>query len=401
MNTNSLVFERNIQAPVKQVYLALTNSSAVREWMGDAVTTDPRPGGRIYLWWNNGYYTCGEFLKLETDKTVSFTWQGRSDPAATQVEITLSGDEHATQLKLVHSGLGNGETWEKTATEVQKGWENNLENLAHTQEKGPDLRVTMRPMMGIGLDDFNETIAKDIGVPVSQGVRISNAIEGMGAQAAGIQKNDVVVGLSGMEVTDFVSLTAAMEGRKAGEEVQMTLYRGMEKMTIPMKLSFRPIPQIPPTPKELAEAIRPLYDQDIADLEAFLQGLTEEEAGRKAAENEWSVKGVLAHLIHSERGWQNALGEIVTSAEASYDSFGGNADVRIEATLAAYPTLAELLAELKHLYAETLFMLANLPADFVARKASYWRVAFQALQINAHFQVHFEQIKTAIQALQK
>lgn len=401
MNIDSLTFERSIQAPLKQVYRALTSSTALREWLCDTCTTEPRPGGRMYMWWNSGFYTCGEFLETEADQKIVYTWFGRGDPAPTQVEISLSGDQDTTRLKLVHSGLGSTETWVKTAEEIHKGWENGLANLVHTLEQGPDLRVITRPMMGIGLDDFNETIAQEIGVPVSKGVRISNAIEGMGAQAAGLRNNDVIVGLSGFEVTDFASLTAAMHGRKAGEEVHMTFYRGAEKMTVSMKLSQRPIPVIPPTAAELAEAVRPQYAQVEADLEMFLQGISEEDAQYKPGEKEWSIKEVLTHLIHSERGWQNALGEIIIGAEPAYDDFGGNVDVRNHATLVAFPTLNDLLTELKRLYIESQALLVHLPPDFVARIASYWRVGFQVLQFNIHFQIHLEQMQAVMKAKQQ
>jgi uncharacterized protein YndB with AHSA1/START domain len=267
MNTDTLSFKCTIQAPIHFVFRAFTRSSALREWMCDAATTDPRPGGRMYMWWESGYYTSGEFLKVEADREIVFQWQGRGEPGPTQVSITLTGNQDVTELTLVHSGLGSSEAWGKAAAEFHKGWENGLENLVHTLEQGPDLRITTRPMMGIGLNDFNETIAKEIGVPVTQGVRVSNAIEGMGAHAAGIRNNDVVVGLSGLEVTDFTSLSAAMHGRKAGDEVQMTIYRGAQKMTVTMKLSHRPIPVIPPTPAELAVAVRSIYAQCEAQLD--------------------------------------------------------------------------------------------------------------------------------------
>ena len=401
MNTEPLVFERTIHAPVEQVYQALTNSTALREWLCDAATTDPHPGGRVYLWWNNGYYSCGEFLNLVNGQEVAFSWLGRGDPGATRVEITLVSETNSTRLKLVHAGLGNDEAWTAIAQRIHKGWESSLNNLAHTLEVGPDLRITTRPMMGFYLDDYNETIAHELGVPVTLGVRIANVIDGMGAQAAGLQKNDVIVGLAGHPVTDYASLTAAMQNRKAGEEVQMIYYRGAEKISVTMKLSPRPIPEIPPTPAELAAAVKRNYAQMETDLDAFLQGVSEEEASARPNPAEWSIKGVLAHLIHGERGWQNTLGEIITSAEASYDEFGGNPEVRIDATLAAYPSLNDLVTELKRLFVETLAIIANLPADFVARKTSYWRLGYQALQVNFHFQTHMEQMQATIQTIRQ
>lgn len=401
MNPSQLSFDRTIKAPIRLIFRAFTRSSALREWMCDVASTDPRPGGRIYMWWNSGYYTSGEFLHIQADQEIVFQWQGRGEPTPTKVEITLSGDENATLLKLVHSGIGSGEAWTEIAREYQKGWQAGLDNLAHTLEQGPDLRITTRPMMGIGLADFDENIARNLGIPVTQGVRVSNTIEGMGAQAAGIRNNDVIVGISGFEITDFAHMSAAMQGRKAGEDVQMTFYRGGEKMTVSMKLSQRPIPVIPPTPAELSDAVRMIYAKCEADLDNFLKDISDDLAGRKPDETEWSVKGNLAHLIHGERDWQRALDEIITDSEPSYDHFGGNNNGRVEATLAIYPTLADLVAELKRLYAETIACLANIPTEFLTNKASYWRVGFQSLQLNGHFQLHLTQMQSAIESLKQ
>jgi hypothetical protein len=39
--------------------------------MCDFATTDPKAGGRLYLWWNGGFYVCAEFTSLERDKTIA------------------------------------------------------------------------------------------------------------------------------------------------------------------------------------------------------------------------------------------------------------------------------------------------------------------------------------------
>ena len=74
-------FEQMIKTPPAQVYTAFTNATALREWMCDVATLIPRAGGRVYLYWNSGYYSAGEYSHLEPDRCVDFTWQGRGELA--------------------------------------------------------------------------------------------------------------------------------------------------------------------------------------------------------------------------------------------------------------------------------------------------------------------------------
>jgi len=53
---------------------------------------------------------------------------------------------------------------------------------------------------------------------------------------------------------------------------------------------------------------------------------------------------------------------------------GGELDIGHAGLLAVYPTVADLLAELRRSAAETRAMVAALPDSFVARKGSYWRL---------------------------
>jgi len=112
MSITSLKFEGVIKAPPVQVYNSFTNSTAMREWMCDIATTEIKPGGRFYAAWNSGYYTSGEFIALDPDKSISFTWRGRNYPRDTQVLITLKKKTGGTQFLLIHKGLGKGVTWE-------------------------------------------------------------------------------------------------------------------------------------------------------------------------------------------------------------------------------------------------------------------------------------------------
>ncbi|MBN2146810.1 MAG: SRPBCC domain-containing protein [Anaerolineales bacterium] len=390
--------ELSLNASPALVYRAWTNSSALREWLCDVATTEPRPNGRIYLYWNGGFYSTGHFTQLERDQEIAFVWFGRGDPGPSEVVITLEPAGEGTRMKLVQRGLEIFPDPAATAANFEEEWRRSLENLKSVLDEGPDLRITRRPMLGVTLSDFNAEIAAKIGVPQNQGVRLAGVIDGMGAQAAGLQKDDVLVEMDGKPITDFPSLGELISPHRSGDEVEVKYYRGAEKKTTKMKLSGRPIPAIPPTTAALVEQVRKALGEAADALDKAFEDVSQEEAMRKPAPDEWSAMETLAHLVHSERGWQNFLAEMVGGDEPHYDGFGGNVDMRIQATVAAYPTIADMLNEIKRLFAETAEMVTRLPEDFLARKGTHWRLVTNVLNAPIHTEQHLAQIKAAIQA---
>ena len=393
--------EQLVMAPVSQVYRAFTNSSALREWMGDFATLDAKPGGRLYIWWHGGYYTSGEFIRLEKDKELVFTWLGREEPRSTQVTVTFKPKRKSTLVRLIQRGFGSGKAWENTAEIFETEWRSSLANLASVLGSGPDLRITNRPMLGIIPSDFNAEIAKKLGVPVNTGMRLDGVVDGMGAQSAGLQKDDVLIEFAGVELENNSSLTNAMRGKKAGDTVIVSYYRGAEKISTNLTLSGRPIPAIPSSLADLSTEVGKAYAQAESQMASFLQDVSEQEAAFKPDPDEWSIKEIIAHLIHSERGWQNVISEIVMGQEASYDAFNGNLDARNTATTIAFPSLIELEVEWKRLNTETIALLAFLPEEFFHRKGSYWRLAYQCLYFPTHFFAHLDQMRSVLHASRK
>ncbi|MBN2550364.1 MAG: SRPBCC domain-containing protein [Anaerolineales bacterium] len=396
MAAQSLKFEQFIQVPPSMVYHAFTNATALREWLCSLATVQPRSGGRLYLIWNNGYTMAGEYISLHPDQEILFLWRGRGDPGASQVRLTLEAKDNGTLVSLVHEGIGEGEDWQKAVKEIQDGWKKGLENLTSTLETGEDLRITRRPMLGITIGDFNPEMAAKLGVPVTEGIRIDTVVDGLGAQAAGLQSNDVIVSFDGRQITNWASLTDALQGKQAGDSIEVNVYRGSQKVTLMMELSHRRKPAIPASLPALAESIRQHYEQMQAELDKFFAGVSEQEASFKPTPEEWSPKEVLAHLIQGERYWQFHIAELVGSQESWTDDWPGNLEPAILATVAAFPTLADLLAELKRLFLETQVLFANLPAQFAERKSTFWRLSYEALETPYHLYAHLDQMRTAI-----
>ena len=86
---------RTINAPPSEVYYAFTAAAAWRQWCEADAQTDPRPGGRLYVY-TPGYAAVGEFTALEQDKSVAFSWDGQREPP-TQVHIALQAQGGGTR----------------------------------------------------------------------------------------------------------------------------------------------------------------------------------------------------------------------------------------------------------------------------------------------------------------
>ncbi len=399
--TQTLTFKRTINTKPVAVYRAFTNSTALREWFSDVALAEARKGGRFYAGWNSGYYTSGEYVSVTPDKKVVFTWQGRSEPAATRVQVSLAEKKGSTLVTVAHSRVGSGKLWAKAIKEIMKGWETALENLQSVLETGEDLRISLRPMLGISTGYFNAEVAGQLGIPVAEGVRLDGTLAGMGARAAGLQKDDVLVSIAGKKVASFASLANALQGRRAGDKVPVKFYRGKQLNTVIMELSRRPIPPIPATPAELATAVRQMYAELNIELEKCFAGVTEEEASSKPVPEEWSAEDVVCHLLAGERDGHSEITDIIIGNVRYYDGDGNNVQARNIALSAVFPAYRALLDEYKQAQAETVALLGAIPPEVISRKRSWWWLSYNWLQPFEHTRDHFEQIRAAIETARK
>lgn len=397
-----LTFEQTIQAPVDQVYRAFTNATALREWLCDTATSDARPQGRIFLAWNSGYFTTGLFTFVEVNAGLDFSWQGCGDPAATRVHVRMSAaGASTTRLSLLHSGFQEGESWQSAQKEIEHGWKKGLQNLVSVLETGPDLRIVDKAMLGLVVGDFTPQKAAQLGVPVTKGVRLDSVLDGMGAGLAGLLKDDVIVALDGSPVANFPDLGQLLAQRKVGDRVAVQFYRGPEKLQATMEMTRRPVPEIPATPANLSAAVAKNYAGLDQALEAILAGLSPEQETFRPTPQDWNIKEILAHLIHSERDIHSWMNDIISSQERLADGYAESLAARVRATAGVFAGAADMLTELLRCEAETLAFLADLPPEFRARKGSYWKLGYHMLQPPYHIHDHLDQIRANLAAFRK
>lgn len=396
-----------VNASLKLAYRAFTNSTSLREWLCDVATVQAHPRGRMYAWWRGDHYFAGHYLELEENKCVSFRWipseasEASVDSAPTDVTVRFEEKDGGVSIHLEHT-VPDGESSQSAAESFHENWLEALENLKSVLETGVDLRIANRPMLGIMPGDFTEEQASALGVPVREGLRLDGLVAGMGAERAGLQKDDVLVGMAGHPITnDFNTLPLAIAGKKGGDTIEVDFYRGPEKKTVAMELSRRPMPEVPFDAAELARRVREIFEPALAELEGCFEGFTDEQAMTRPEPNEWSALEIVAHLIHNERFNSIFLSGLLDGNDPLYDGAGNNITEHVQATVRANPSIKQMLDTLRRTVEEVLAYTELIPESFVANKASYWRYAFNLLQPNLHITGHTQQIKDALAAAGK
>ncbi len=380
-----LRFAYGIHAPIEHLYRAFTNTIGFEEWLCQKAFCEPHVGGGLFLTWTNGYRTIGEFTALEPNRRVAFTWRGNADPAISQVEISFSPQQDGSNLVIIeHHGLGLNDEWLPIRREIERGWIIGLENLISVMETGMDKRIVDRPALGIGLEEnANRLIITDV-------------LAERSAAHAGLQKGDFILSLDDQPTTNLGIFMQQLRKHRAGDQLTLTFERAGTVHAISLELLRVPLPPLATSAAELSANIRQIYQTDWQKLADLVDGLSEEHASQSPALGEWSVKAIIAHLIQVERDFQFWLVKTLSSMDFSFTE---NQDARIQATLAVYPTLPQLMQAFQLACEETLQILAALPDDFVHRKPSFWSVAFNMPLFATHTQTHLIQIKNTIEVV--
>ncbi len=390
MSTKRIVAEIEVQAAPADVYRMFTNSTALREWLADTALVSARPGGRMFLAWNDGYQTTGHFTSIDPPAEIVFTWQGTGEPE-TKVKVSLTPTDSGTAVRVRHSGFSDKKKARAAVKEMEAAWLGSLENLASVLDTGEDLRFTRRPMLGVFVDEEARSADGDL-----LGVRLAGTVEGMGAAAAGLTGGDIITSLGGRAVRAFIDLGTAASAFRAGDVVDVGYLRGGAGAEVKMTLSGRDIGEVQMTADGLAAKVGSMYQRFSDALATTLEGLSDEEANRKPAEVEWSVKEVLAHLIDGEGDLHAQLVEIFDGVERFYDGGFGNSHWRTKVTADSYPDVWSMVDSYRQLMAQTVGLISSIPPEMARRRASFWRTSFPYNEGDSHFDEHIEQIKATI-----
>ncbi len=118
-----------IRATPERVFRALTDKADLEAWFVKEATIDLRVGGALHLFWDPES-VAGVFLAVDPPHRVVFTWDERPAIAGiTTSAFTLTAEGNGTRLHLIHSGFGDGATWDRLFNNINGGWESELQKL--------------------------------------------------------------------------------------------------------------------------------------------------------------------------------------------------------------------------------------------------------------------------------
>jgi hypothetical protein len=255
--------------------------------------------------------------------------------------------------------------------------------------------MSQEPELGLQeADSVGAVRAAELGVPVAEGLWIGSVSEGLAAHAAGLRRDDVLVELDGRPITTWPSIQPILLAHRPGDRIEVSFYRGAAKRHMTVELSRQPTP--PPDPpasaRAMAEAARAAYAALDVDFDAVFAGVEEASATLRPAPDAWTAKQIVAHLIAVERDVQTWITALIEDSSLT-PSFHANEWTRLSALVATYPTLAELLAELKRSEAATVTMLATLPPAVASRKYLLYRLSLWLPGFPEHAREHLIELR--------
>jgi hypothetical protein len=332
------------------------------------------------------------FTTEEANQRIAFDFIDLETKHTSQVEVSFEEESGRVTISLEHRGIP-----EEQFENYKKLWEKGLANLKTVIEEGKDPRMWDRPYLGITMKKWlTPEIAREKNLPVEYGLHLDSVFSGSGSEKAGLQKGDIIVNIAGTEMVDHKVFMILWETLKPGDVVSLSYYRGTDRYDVEVELSGYPLPEPPSTAHDFAEQIERFQRGALKRIEQILEEYNEAQAAFRPGANEWSAQETLAHLIAYESDIQTWVSTMVTGCE-EFPCSASHAP-RIKSLLSLYPTVEELLEELGRRQKETAALLLEIPAEYVNRKGSFYRLATDLnFEVRKHYKGHIAQIRESLE----
>jgi uncharacterized protein YndB with AHSA1/START domain len=345
-----------VQLPPIEVWHALTRPDYLSYWIADRAEVDLRVGG---------VYNLRAVPWLDLRARIERLVEGRR----LVLRPVNTADDARIEVDLIKQAAAETRVCvDHPEPELHGLLRQALENMRSLWERGVDLREARRGMLGVGIDDLQPADRPIQGVPEDLGVRISS-----------------VRLIRATDPGRILSLEIVRQGRR--HPIEAAIAERMHRT------------QPPPPQIQLLRMLHELVAAADEKLAQAVHGLSDTDAYRPEAPGKWSVAQVLAHLSVTERMTQCMLDEAIRGGCPGPDDVAVASSWMLGAVLTERPGVADLLARLKRDEVETLALLEGVPAEVVAFRPRWARVAHLALDFHTHSEDHLPQIARVRKAI--
>ena len=125
-----------IRASPERVFRALTEKADLERWFVSRAEVDARPGGSFSFTWQPHETVNGTFVEVDPPRRLVTLWDEGPSLGFTEVTFELTPRPGGTVLRLVHTGFGEGEDWDRLYADINSGWDAELEHLRVWLDEG-------------------------------------------------------------------------------------------------------------------------------------------------------------------------------------------------------------------------------------------------------------------------
>ena len=131
----------DINATPEEVWRALTDAGELMRWFPLQARVTPGKGGSVFWGWDEHWAWESQIDAWEPERRLglvenrpAFDVNGEPLPGPPEqlaMEFTLDTHAGKTTLRIVHSGFGDGDSWDDELESVSAGWQFELRGLKH------------------------------------------------------------------------------------------------------------------------------------------------------------------------------------------------------------------------------------------------------------------------------
>lgn len=125
-----------IDAPIEEVWKAITESREVERWLAPKAEVTPGVGGTFFVSWGPGMEGTGLIEVWEPNRHLRVI-ESRHAPARVVEDFYLESKDGKTVLRLVHSGFSTDAAWDGEFEGTKSGWPGMFRTMKHGIERHP------------------------------------------------------------------------------------------------------------------------------------------------------------------------------------------------------------------------------------------------------------------------